>query len=267
MVPAGILSRIILVATAAVYGLVSGCGEPRSPSAPTNQSTAITVEQAITTAQPRTTASGPPYNYRTAMTLRARGAVGATLSRVTATLTETSGAATVVHLSVIEAFGAARIPANGLLSSTGIVIGGAPTTGDQISIEVTFVDDNGNQGSVETSAQVRLDLTGDWTGSFPDLTQRIAGDWSTGRAALVQTADSVTGDLISRDGRRLSLSGSASMLRIGGLMSTAVIQSCGITLFLSEVEFANGRAGRIAYRATGRCPGTVGGHFELHRQT
>ena len=192
--------------------------------------------------------------------------MGATISRVTATLTEISGAATVVHLPVIEAFGAVRIPANGILSSTGIVIGGAPTTGDQISVEVTFVDDNGNQGSVETSAGVRLDLTGEWTGSFPDLTQRIPGDWSSGRAALVQTTDSVTGDLISRDGHRLSLSGNVLAPRIEGLMSTAVIQSCGIFLFFSEVEFTNGRAQRMAYRTTGRCPGTVGGTFELRRQ-
>ena len=193
--------------------------------------------------------------------------MGATISRVTATLTEISGAATIVHLPVIEAFGAVRIPANGLLSSTGIVVGGALPTADQISIQVTFVDDNGNQGSVETSARVRLDLTGEWTGSFAFLPQGIPGDWSAGRAALVQTADSVMGDLVSRDGRRLSLSGSVTALRIEGLMSTAVIQSCGISLTLTEVEFANGRPGRIVYRATGRCPGTVGGIFELQRQT
>ena len=258
------VSRIILIATA-VCALVPACGEPGSPSAPTTQSAAITAEQTITTAQPRTTASGPPFNYRTSMTLRASGAVGATISRVTATLMETSGAATVVHLSVIEAFGAVRIPANGRLSSTGIVIGGALPTADQMSIEVTFVDDDGNQGSAATTAGVRLDLTGDWTGSFLVSANR-PGDWSGGRAALVQTAaDIVTGDLISRDDRRLSLSGSMSGLRIGGLMSTAVIQSCGISLALTEVEFANGSAGRIAYRATGRCPGTVGGLVELRR--
>jgi hypothetical protein len=77
----------------------------------------------------------------------------------------------------------------------------------------------------------------------------------------------VTGDLISSDGRRLSLSGSVTGLSVGGLMSTAVIQSCGISLLLTEVEFASGRAGRIAYRATGRCPGTLGGIFELRRST
>jgi hypothetical protein len=265
MAPARNVSRIILVATAAVCGLVAACAEPRSPSAPTIQSTVVTAEQTITIAQPRTTSSGSPYNYRTSVTLRARGAVGATISRVTATLTEISGAATVVHFPVIEAFGAARIPANGMLLSTGVVVGGALPTADKMSVEVTFVDDNGNQGSVETSAGVRLDLTGDWTGSFP-FPQSIPGDWSGGDAALVQTADSVTGDLISRDGLRLSLSGSVSGPRIGGLMSTAVIPSCGISLTLAEVEFANGRAGRIAYRATGRCPGTVGGIFELRRQ-
>ena len=75
----------------------------------------------------------------------------------------------------------------------------------------------------------------------------------------------VTGVLISRDDRRLTLSGNVLGPSIGGLISTAVITSCGISLSVPEVEFANGRAGRIAYRATGRCPGTAGGRFELRR--
>ena len=114
-----------------------------------------------------------------------------------------------------------------------------------------------------TTASVRLDLTGQWTGPLSVIPQ--PGDWSSGQAVLVQTGEQLSGDLASRDGRRLSLDGTVSGLSIGGLVSTAVITSCGVSLSLTEVEFANGRAGRIVYRATGRCPGTVGGIVELRR--
>jgi hypothetical protein len=246
-------------------GTVTACDERRSPTAATAQSSALTVAQSRTIAQPRPTGSAPSigFNYLTSVTLRASGAAGATISRVTATLTQVSGAATVVHLSVIDVFGTNRVAPDGMLTST-ISLSGTVPDADQISVQIFFIDDNGNEGSARTSTAVRLDLTGRWIGPLGFLSSQ-PGDWISGSAELIQTGASVTGDLVSRDGRRLSVSGTVSGLSVAGLVSTAVIQSCGISLTLTEVEFASGRAGRIAYRATGRCPGTVAGSFELRR--
>jgi hypothetical protein len=203
------------------------------------------------------------------LTLRETAGVGATISGVTAPLTETSGATTVSQFSAPDVFGTIRIAANGTLAANNISFTGPLLAVSEMSVWVTFTDDNGNTGSAQTSAALKLDLTGDWSGPLPIKTQPT-GDWSLARASLVQSGDRLTGELVSRDGAPFPLSGSVSaswapMLSLGGLPGTSTC--AGVGLGITHLEFIGGQVRRLSGHAMGRCFGTVAGNFELQRGT
>ncbi len=187
-----------------------------------------------------------------------------TISQVTATLADISGATTEAHLSVAEAFGTTRMASGGRIVSTGLSLTGLLATANDIAVRVRFTDNGGREELVEASAGVRLDLTGDWSGVFVMPTRPIA-DWSVGRAALVQSGDSVTGELVSRDEVRFTLTGSVFSLSIGGMILRPTDLACSVNLRIRQFEFRGGRAQRLSGSPMGRCPGTVGGAFELRR--
>ena len=249
-----------------LFVLAAACDERKSPTSPNAGQFAITLENVAAIATKRVAVEGP-FTYQVSLALSETGGAGATISQVTATLSEMSGARTETQVSATEAFGTTRIPANGTLAATGISVTGLLQTANEITVRVTFTDDKGNVGSAQTSTGVRLDLNGDWSGPFQISTQPPA-DWSIGRAALVKNGDSLTGELVSRDGVRFTLSGSVSRewaptMAIGGLFNPN--GPCGLSLLLTEFEFTSGRLSRIAGRPIGRCPGTACCSFEVQR--
>ena len=92
---------------------VNACGERSSPSAPDNRSSAIAIENTTVTAAMDVGALA--FTYQLFLTLREAAGVGATISRVTVTLTDISGGTTTNQLSSLHAFGTTRIPATGRL--------------------------------------------------------------------------------------------------------------------------------------------------------
>lgn len=262
------VTRTKVMVTAVLFCTLSGCDERRPPTAPSHPA-AITIENGTVTATAGPCCARGPFTYWMPLTLRETAGVGATISQVTATLTEVSGAATVTQPSAVEVFGAARLPANGMLASATIISTGPLLAVSEMTVRVTFTDDNGNIGSVQTSAGVKIDVTGDWSGPLRIPTQPSA-DWSLGRAAIVQSGDSLTGELVSRDAVRFPLSGSMSgdwapFLSIGGMPKGS--GGCSVGLTVLEFAFISSRVGRMSGRAGGRCPGTVAGSFELQRSS
>lgn len=261
------------IATALIAALIvavaAGCEDRSLPTAPDTRSATFTIVSAATVAtDPRAVGQ---FTYRMPVTLRETTGVGAFISRVTATLTESSGATIVAELSSAEVFGTARIGANGTLVSTGVALTGPPramTTVTGMTVRVTFVDDNGNTGSVETSSGVRLDLTGDWVHRFFIQTQPPE-DWILARVSLAQSGDSLTGEIVSRAGLQLPLTGSVTgssnppSLRIGGMPTGS--SGCNTSIGFREFEFINGRAVRGSGIYSGRCPGTTFLNFEMQR--
>jgi hypothetical protein len=111
-----------------------------------------------------------------------------------------------------------------------------------------------------------IDLTGSWTGALPIRTPGGA-DWSLASVSLVQSAEMVTGELVSRNDVKYPLTGTVSQdgasLTVGGLPRDS---SCGgIILVVTRFEFRRGRVQRLLGHGTGRCFGTIAGNFQLER--
>ena len=232
-----------------------------SPTGPEGRAAAIVISDVTTTAT-FARPEGLRFSYRMPLVLRETGGVGATITQVTATLTEMSGSSTTAQLSPADVFGTARITARGTLVSTTIALAGTPSTASEMSVRVAFNDDRGNPGSVQASSVVRLDLNGNWSGPLRFPTNPPA-DLSLGRVAIVQSGNSLTGELVSRDDIRFPLSGRVDALRPS--LQVNGLTFCGIVMLVEEFQFAGGQARRMSGPAGGRCPGTVDGTFELER--
>ena len=246
---------------------IAACDDGRSPTAPEGRPATIVAEPVRTTAV-HTGLNG--FVYRFSLALRERAGLGATISRAAATLTDTSGTRVVTELSTIDGLDTSRIDANATLVPT-ITVRGPLITASEVAVNVSFIDDNGHSSSAQTTTGVRLDLTGDWTGRLPINTLPTA-DWSSAaRIGLVQKDGGIfTGELVSADGRRFPLDGvtrpdSFPSLTVRGLMPTGSLIICGVVLSFVEFEFVNGQVEQLSGRATGRCPGTLGGNFVLQR--
>ena len=238
--------------------LVAACD---SPTGPEGRAAAIVIGDVTTTAT-FARPEGLRFLYGMPLVLRETGGVGATITEVTATLTEVSGASTTARLSPADVFGTARITARGTLASTTIALAATPSTASEMSVRVAFNDDRGNAGSVQASSVVRLDLNGNWSGPLRFPTNPRA-DLSLGRVTIVQSGNSLTGELVSRDGIRFPLSGRVDALRPS--LQVNGLTSCGIVMLVEEFQFGGGHTRRMSGRAGGRCPGTVDGTFELER--
>ncbi len=255
-----------MVTITALFGALAGCDGNESPTMRHLGPATISIESSTTTAAAPPCCARGAFTYRVWLTLRETAGVGATLSGVTVTVTETSGASVTSRISATDAFGTIRVPPEGTLVSNNISSSGPVSTVSEITVRVMFTDDNGNAGSVQTSTAARLDLVGDWYGALPIKTP--TGDWSLGHASLVQSGDRLTGELVGRDGARYPLSGSVSgdwapLLLLGGLPGTSSCASVG--LVLTRFEFASGQVRLLSGYATGRCFGTVAGEFDLER--
>lgn len=258
--------RVKLTYASALLLAITACDDGRSPTAPDGGSATIVAEPVRTTAA-YTGLNG--FVYRFSLALRERAGIGATISRAAVTLTDTSGTV-VTELSTIDGLGTSRIDANATLVPT-ITVRGPLITASEVAVNVSFIDDNGHSSSAQTTTGVRLDLTGDWTGRLP-INTLPAADWaSAAHIGLVQRDGGVfTGELVSADGRRFPLDGvtrpdSFPSLTVRGLMPTGSLIICGVVLSFIEFEFVNGRVEQLSGRATGRCPGTLGGNFVLQR--
>ena len=256
------------ISIAALFCTVPACDERKTPIAPVVHAAAILVDEGTTTASPPRCCTRGLTAYRVSFALREINGVAATIASVTTRVTETSGASTADELSVQDLFGTTRIAANGTLVATNVSFTRPLETVSEMIVRATFNDENGNTGSAQTSIGLKLDLSGDWTGPLPIRSDPV-GDWSLARASLVQSADAITGELISRDSVHIPLErGTVSaegppMLSIRGL----TISPCGGTLSMSQIDFGRGRVERLSGHATGRCYGTFFGDFELQRGT
>jgi hypothetical protein len=248
-----------------IFVFLAACDERSSSTGPTTGHAAIAFENVTATATKPGAIDGP-FTYRVSMTVRENGGAGATVSQVTTTLSETSGARTETQVSAVEAFGTTHIPAHGTLTSSGITVTGPLATATDITVRVAFVDDRGNTGSAQTTAGVKAEFTGEWSGSTT-ITQP-PGDWSRIRMLLVQSGDALTGELITRDGRRFPLSGCVScewapVLSIGGLPKDS--SGCAIFMIFPDFGFSSGQMRRLVGQLIGRCPSTASGTAELER--
>ena len=250
----------------AFFCAVTACDERRSPSVPDTRSSAITIENASVTATMGVAA--PEFTYQVSLTLRETGGVRATISQVTVTLADLSGGTTTNQLSSLEAFGTTQIPANGTLVSSGITVTGQLSTASEITARVAFVDEHGKLDSAQMSTAVKAEFTGDWVGT--STIAQPPGDWSLVRISLVQRDDVLTGELVTRDGRRFPLSGcvtceGAPWVSVGGLPGGS--GGCRIGLFFQQFDFRSGQMLRMSSRLAGRCPGTAFGTADLQRST
>ena len=101
-------------------------------------------------------------------------------------------------------------------------------------------------------------LTGQWAGTLGR--SPCAGDWSTFALDLVQTGNSLTGEVITRDGRHFSASGSI----VDGSGSIDVSLPVGMgecQTFPFQIQHVEhdgmGRAIAFSGNAGGRCCGTI----------
>lgn len=225
------------------------------------------MENITATTSKRVASLSVPFTYQVSLALRETGGGGATISQVTVTLSDSSGARTESQFSAAEVFGTTRIKANGTLMSTGITVDAPLASGSDITARVTFVDDRGNTGSAQASTALNPLFTGEWSG-FTTITQP-PGDWSHIRLSLVQNGDRLTGQLITRDNRQFSASGCVAcewtpMLSIRGDLPTGS-SGCAIGMRLENFHFRGGQMQRLSVLLTGRCPGTASGTGNLER--
>jgi hypothetical protein len=259
----------VLIAAVAAVAAADCSDKRRSPTAPETGAAAITIENGTTTATKRTVVQGP-FTYTVSSTLRETSAVGATISQVTATVTDNSGAATVTQIAPADAFGTTRIQANGTLTSTGIVVMGSLATASDITVRVAFIDDHGNTGSAQASTGVKAEFTGTWSGHTTTI--QPPGDWSVITMSLVQNGDALTGEVITRDGRHFPVTGCASC---GGTLPGLSLvsmpgssgHSCAIGLNLQDFAFSGGRMQKMTGQLQGRCPSTEAGTADLQRSS
>lgn len=247
------------VLLAAVLGL-GACG--RDPTGPDGRAAALGIDATLVTAR---LASAGVYRYSAFVTLRETGGAGATLSTVTVAVVNASGGTSTADIPAATAFGVTRIGGRGTLVSSALAASGALGSASSFVVRIGFRDDRGTSGTAERSTPVTLDVTGTWSGALPIRTP--AGDWSLGRAALVQQGASITGELVSRDDARYPLSGSVLpggvLLEVGGLPGDSICSA--VTLAVTQFDFGGRGAERVSGNALGRCFGTVAGQFQLER--
>ena len=142
-----------LITVAACCLAVVACGQTdQSPVAPTPSGAAsIAVEHFTATYTP---AANGTLTYRVAFTLRESGGTGATLSTVTLTLTQTTGATAATDYTATEAFGTTRIAANGTVPSNPVTFTGPPVAASQLAVRVAFTDDTGRTGAAQATVPV-----------------------------------------------------------------------------------------------------------------
>jgi len=243
---------------------LAACDNNDSPSAPDPTTAALVVENLVVRLTlPQAGSSGDAV-AELDFTVRETAGIGATLSTLTVTLTDRGGATQTMEIDPAEAFGARRIAGGGTLTAKAI----SATTRldlDGVAVRITFADDGGEQGSVEESMEVSIDVSGTWTGELPIRTP--VGQWTAATLTLEQTGDEITGTLQSADGFQYLVTGSVTGagfdILVNGLPGTSTCAGVGLTV--SELEFRDGRLERLRGRAFGRCFGTIAGHFELQR--
>jgi hypothetical protein len=261
------VSRLGVLTLAAVNALaLPACdGSPAAPGGPA----IVTIDTLGTAAiPPECCERGLPFSYRTLLTVRETGGAAVTITQLTLRVTELSGATTIRELSATEAFGTARVGGGGTLAGT-VTFAAPLLTVGEMALAIAFRDEGGQTGSAQASTALRLDLTGTWAGPLPIRTEPTA-DWSDARLSLVQTGDTLTGDVVSRDGVSFPVAGSLSIeqtpfVTVRGLPGTSTC--AGVIIVLRQFEFADGRIRRTSGHASGRCFGTVAGTFDLQRAT
>lgn len=240
--------------------VAAACGS--DPSGPDGRQSALEIDTFSVTA--RLTTPGV-FSYGAFVTLRETAGTGAALSSVTVILADVSGSSSTAELPVATAFGTARIGARGTLVSTALAVSGVLATASSFTVRVGFRGNRGAPGASERTTPVGLDVSGAWRGPLPIRTP--AGDWSLGRATLVQTGADVAGDLVSRDEARYPLTGrvlpDGVLLQLGGLPGTSTCSA--VALAVTQFTFGEAGVQRMTGGALGRCFGTVAGAFELER--
>lgn len=112
-------------------------------------------------------------------------------------------------------------------------------------------------------------LAGNWSGVMPIRTPD--GSWTEpARVTLTQTGDSVTGELVSSDGARYELAGTATeegaTITLQGLPGTSTCAGVIITADRFWIT-RDGTVTRMSGRTSGRCFGTIAGSFTLARES
>lgn len=257
---------VLIVMAAAIAG--ADCsGKNKLPTAPDIGAAAINLEPGTAMATKSVAIEGP-FTYNVSLRVRETGGVAATISQVTVTVTNVSGATVETPIPPADAFGTTRIQAHGTLTSTGIVVMGPLAMASELNVRVWFLDDHGNTGSAHASTAVRAEFTSEWSG--PTTITQPPGDWSVIRVSLAQRGDELSGEVITRDGRRFPVTGCVSCewapwLSVGGLPTHS--GGCSIGFIVRDFEFSSGRMQKMTARLTGRCPGTASGTADLRRSS
>lgn len=260
-------AKSAIAAIAVAVGVLAvACEDPTTPTAPDTRPAALTIESIAASATQ--SAAGRPFTYQVSLVLRETAGVGGAISEVTATLREASGATTETQFSAIEALGMTRFLPAGALTATGISVAGSLSASLEITVRMSFIDDHLNAGSVQASLGVNADFSGEWIG--PSTITQPPGDWSFLRVFLVQRDSTLSGELLTRDGRRFPLSGSlprdgAPGFSVGGLPTGSA--GCRIGFVFREFAFSGGQMRRMLGPLTGRCPGTASGTADLQRSS
>lgn len=265
MRPAPVRAPHAIVALALFVSLAA-CDDNDSPSAPDPTAATLVVENlALRLSAPQ---AGIADDITAAFdfTVRETAGVGATISGLTVTLTDRGGSPTPLELDPAEAFGTNRIPGGGTLNARDITTT-AQLELDTVSVLIAFVDDGGEQGTVDESMEVSVDVSGTWTGELPIRTP--VGQWTSATLTLEQAGDEITGTLESADGFQYPLTGSFTDagfdILVNGLPGTSTCAGVGLTV--TELEIREGRIERLTGRAFGRCFGTIAGTFVLERSS
>jgi hypothetical protein len=124
---------------------------PTPSPAPTPGAANVRIENFTATYTP---APNGTYTYRVAFTLRESGGTGATLSTVTMTLTQSTGATAATDYTAQETFGTTRLAANGTLPSNPVAFTGPPVAASQLAVRVVFTDDTGRAGAAQATTAV-----------------------------------------------------------------------------------------------------------------
>jgi len=239
--------------------LSAGCGgSPSSPTAPSRGSLTPEVTNIVMR-------NGGTGSYRLSVTLRETAGISVNVTKVAVTVTAGSGATTTTEFAPSDLLQTPRIDPHGTVSTTVTVAAPVGRDSQVLSIRVMFIDYDGNVGSVDTSAGVKVDLTGAWTGALPIRTNPVA-NWSFARATLVQSGNMLEGELVSNDAKSFPLSGTLFELRVGGLTPGSItVQPCNAQLDLREFQINNGQVTHVFGSVRGRCGNTLAGNFVLQR--
>jgi len=257
--PCGFVASVLLLPLA-------GCGGSDSPVAPDHTTAALAVEQ-FTVQLTAPDADDGAFVVEAGVTLRETAGVGATLSVVTLTLTDTAGVPTSIELEAAEAFGANRIAPGGTLTAGRIAatprllfaLAG-------VGVRVGFLADGARQAaSAQASTELSIDVSGDWTG---DLPLRVpAGQAQLGVLTLDQSGEAVSGSATSADGFRFRVTGGFSTSGFDiYIYNYPPHDPClDVWLDVTAIGFRDGHTDRLRGRWNNECSGGTG-TFELRRR-